>query len=199
MGIASIFDLIGSVIIGGVLLITLIKINDSATRNTYGFTGELVVQENLVTTVEVLEYDFRKIGYCEDPFAIPNTKRAILYADSTDITYLTDVDFDGIPDTMRYYLGPTSELSHTPNPNDRMLYQEINGDRAGVNLGITLFKLKYFGALGEELSLPRSFPPTGIFSMQIDIRIENTSAYDEEYRYAFWRQIRLASRNLENR
>jgi len=199
MGIASIFDLIGSVVIGGVLLITLIKINDSATRNTYGFTGELVVQENLVTTVEVLEYDFRKIGYCEDPFAIPNTKRAILYADSTDITYLTDVNFDGIPDTMRYYLGPTSELSHTPNPNDRMLYQEINGNRAGVNLGITLFKIKYFGALGEELSLPRTFPPTGIFSMQIDIRIENTSAYDEEYRYAFWRQIRLASRNLENR
>lgn len=199
MGIASIFDLIGSVVIGGVLLITLIKINDSATRNTYGFTGELIVQENLVTSVEVLEYDFRKIGYCEDPFAIPNTKRAILYADSTDITYLTDVNFDGIPDTMRYYLGPTSELSHTPNPDDRMLYQEINGDRAGVNLGITLFKIKYFGALGEELSLPRSFPPTGIFSMQIDIRIENTSAYDEEYRYAFWRQIRLASRNLENR
>lgn len=199
MGIASIFDLIGSVVIGGVLLITLIKINDSATRNTYGFTGELVVQENLVTSVEVLEYDFRKIGYCEDPFAIPNTKRAILYADSTDITYLTDVNFDGIPDTMRYYLGPTSELSHTPNPDDRMLYQEINGNRAGVNLGITLFKIKYFGALGEELSLPRTFPPTGIFSMQIDIRIENTSAYDEEYRYAFWRQIRLASRNLENR
>jgi hypothetical protein len=199
MGIASIFDLIGSIVIGGILLITLININDRATRNTYGFTGELVVQENLVTSVEVLEYDFRKIGYCEDPFAIPNTKRAILYADSTDITYLTDVNFDGIPDTMRYYLGPPSELSGTPNPNDRMLYQEINGNRAGVNLGITLFKLKYFGALGEELSLPRSFPPTGIFSMQIDIRIENTSAYDEEYRYAFWRQIRLASRNLENR
>ena len=199
MGIATIFDLVGSVIIGGILLITLFKVNESATRNTYGFSGELIVQENLVTSVEVLEYDFRKIGYCEDPFAIPNTKRAILYADSTDITYLTDVDFDGIPDTMRYYLGPPSELSGTPNPDDRMLYQEINGNRAGVNLGITLFKIKYFGALGGELSLPRSFPPTGIFSMQIDIRIENTSAYDEDYRYAFWRQIRLASRNLENR
>jgi hypothetical protein len=199
MGIASIFDLVGSVIIGGVLLITLFKVNDNVTRNTYSFSGELVVQENLVTSVEVLEYDFRKIGYCEDPFAIPNTKRAILYADSTDITFLTDVDFDGVPDIMRYYLGPPSELSGTPNPDDRMLYQEINGNTAGVNLGITLFKIKYFGALGEELSLPRSFPPTGIFSMQIDIRIENTAAYDEDYRYAFWRQIRLASRNLDNR
>jgi hypothetical protein len=199
MGTATIIDIVGSVIIGGVLLITLIKVNDNVTRNTYGFSGELVVQENLVTSVEVLEYDFRKIGYCEDPFAIPNATRAILYADSTDITYLTDVEFDGIPDTMRYYLGPPAELSGTPNPNDRMLYQEINGNRTGVNLGITLFKIKYFGALGEELSLPRTFPPTGIFSMQIDIRIENTAAYDNDYRYVFWRQIRLASRNLENR
>lgn len=199
MGVATIFDLVGSVIIGGVLLITLLKVNDNATRNTYSFSGELVVQENLVTTVEVLEYDFRKIGYCENPFAIPNTKRAILYADSTDITYLTDVDFDGIPDTVRYYLGLSSELTGTPNPDDRILYQEINGNKVGVNLGITLFKIKYFGALGEELSLPRSYPPTGIFSMQIDIRVENTAAYDEDYRYAFWRQIRLASRNLENR
>jgi hypothetical protein len=199
MGIATLFDLVGSVVIGGILLITLFNLNDNATRNTYTFSGELVVQENLVTSVEVLEYDFRKIGYCEDPFAIPNTKRAILYADSTDITYLTDIDFDGIPDTVRYFLGPASELNGTPNPNDRMLYQEINGNVAGVNLGITLFKIKYFGALGNELSLPRTYPPTGIFSMQIDIRIENTAAYDEEYRYAFWRQIRLASRNLENR
>lgn len=199
MGVATIFDLVGSVIIGGVLLITLFKVNDNATRNTYSFSGELVVQENLVTTVEVLEYDFRKIGYCENPFAIPNTKRAILYADSTDITYLTDVDFDGIPDTVRYYLGLASELSGTPNPNDKILYQEINGNKIRVNLGITLFKIKYFGALGEVLSLPRYYPPTGIFSMQIDIRVENTAAYDKDYRYAFWRQIRLASRNLENR
>jgi len=199
MGIATLFDLVGSIIIGGLLLITLLKLNDNATRNTYTFSGELIVQENLVTSVEVLEYDFRKIGYCEDPFAIPNPTKAILYADSTDIKYLTDVDFDGTPDTVRYYLGPASELTGTPNPNDRMLYQEINGDAAAVNLGITLFNIKYFGALGEELSLPRTFAPTGIFSMQIDIRIENVAAYDEEYRYAFWRQIRLASRNLDNR
>ena len=91
MGIATLFDLVGSVIIGGLLLITLLKLNDNATRNTYTFSGELIVQENLVTSVEVLEYDFRKIGYCEDPFAIPNTTKAILYADSTDIKYLTDV------------------------------------------------------------------------------------------------------------
>ena len=57
-------------IIGGILLLTLFRMNDNATRNTYNFSGELIVQQNLVTTVEVLEYDFRKIGYCEDPNTI---------------------------------------------------------------------------------------------------------------------------------
>ncbi len=59
-------------IIGGILLLTLFRMNDNATKNTYNFSGELIVQQNLVTTVEVLEYDFRKIGYCEDPSKLPH-------------------------------------------------------------------------------------------------------------------------------
>ncbi len=56
------------------------------------FSGELIVQQNLVTTVEVLEYDFRKIGYCEDPFKLPHPERdAIFYADTSKIIFLTDL------------------------------------------------------------------------------------------------------------
>lgn len=199
MGIASLFDIVGSTIIGGVLLLTLFRMNSTATQNTYNFSGELIVQENLVTTVEVLEYDLRKIGYCENPFNIPNPARAILYGDSSRIKYLTDIDFDGNVDTVEYYLGPASELSGTPNPNDKMLYRLINGVPSAVNLGVTDFKIKYYGALGNELPLPRNTVPTGIMSMEVNVSVENTAAYNEEYRFAFWRQMRLASRNLNNR
>lgn len=199
MGIASLFDIVGSTIIGGVLLLTLFRMNHTATQNTYNFSGELIVQENLVTTVEVLEYDLRKIGYCENPFKIPNPARAILYGDSSRIKYLTDIDFDGNVDTVEYYLGPASELSGTPNPNDKMLYRLINGVPSAVNLGVTDFKIKYYGALGNELPLPRNTVPTGIMSMEVNVSVENTAAYNEEYRFAFWRQMRLASRNLNNR
>ncbi len=199
MGIASLFDIVGSTIIGGVLLLTLFRMNHTATQNTYNFSGELIVQENLVTTVEVLEYDLRKIGYCENPFKIPNPARAILYGDSSRIKYLTDIDFDGNVDTVEYYLGPASELSGTPNPNDKMLYRVINGVPSAVNLGVTDFKIKYYGALGNELPLPRNTVPTGIMSMEVNVSVENTAAYNEEYRFAFWRQMRLASRNLNNR
>jgi hypothetical protein len=200
LGISVILDIVGSVIIGGILLLTLFRMNSNATQNTFNFSGELIVQENLVTTIEVMEYDFRKIAYCANPFNLPNPTRAILYADSSRIVFQTDVwPHDGIVDTMEYYLGPASELAGTPNPDDKLLYRIVNGVPSAVNLGVTFFKIKYFGALNEELSIPRTTVPTGVFSMQIDIGVENTAAYNEEYRFAFWRQVRLASRNLNNR
>ncbi len=84
MGAAALMDIVGSMIIGGILLLTLFKMNDNATQNTYNFSGELTLQENLVATSEVLEYDFRKIGYCENPSALPHPETdAILYADTS--------------------------------------------------------------------------------------------------------------------
>ena len=223
MGTAVILDVIGSMVVGGMLLLILFRINDNTTRNTYNFSGELSLQQNMVTTVEVLEYDFRKIGYCENPFALPNPEEnAILYADTSDIKFLTDVMVapyndphgDGTVDTLEYFLGPTSELTSTPNLDDRMLYRIVNGVKKGVNLGITEFKVRYFrdsltstGSTTLAEILPTDLPkvympgsPTGITAMQIDIKIENTAAYnavENPYRSAFWRQIRLSSRNIK--
>jgi hypothetical protein len=241
MGAAVLIDIVGSVVIGGFLLLTLFRMNENSTRNTFNFSGELIVQENLVATIEVLEYDFRKIGYCEDPTALPFPGRdAILYADTSEIKFLTDLmvppyppddlQGDGTVDTIEYYLGPTSELAGTPNPYDRMLYRIVNGVPTGVNLGITYFRVRYFrdsliatGSTTLAEILPNQLPkvwvpgtPTGITAVQVDIRVDNTAAYgitnytnpydeinaynnsyDPNNRYAFWQQIRLASRNLK--
>ena len=223
MGTAVILDVLGSMIIGGFLLLILFRLNDSTTQNTYNFTGELVVQQNMVTTVEVLEYDFRKIGYCENPISLPNPEEnAILYADTSDIKFLTDFMVspyndphgDGTLDTLEYFLGPTSELTETPNPDDRILYRIANGFKRGINLGITEFRIRYYrdsltstGSTTLAEILPGDLPkiyspgsPTGITAMQIDIKVENTAAYNagnNPYRSAFWRQIRLSSRNIK--
>ncbi len=199
MGFTTILDVLGSMIIGGFLMLILYRTNSAAVENTYNNGSDLTVQENLAATVEVLENDFRKIGYCNDWTKIPDPTKAIIYADSTSIKFLSDVNNDGNVDTMYYYLGSTSGLSNTPNPNDRCLYRVINGaPTQGVNLGVTQFNLLYFGALGDTLSLPITVPGE-ISSMQITIRVENSEAYNYQYVDAFWRQIRLAARNLRNR
>ena len=43
MGIATLLDIVGSTIIGGVILLTLFRMNSTATQNTYNFSGELIV------------------------------------------------------------------------------------------------------------------------------------------------------------
>lgn len=195
MGYSVLIDILGSMIIGGLFLLTLLRFNENTTQNTYAFNGEVIVQENLTATVESLEYDIKKIGYCEDPSKIPQPFKAILYADSTEIKYLSDTQLSGNLDTVRYFLGPASELSQTTNPYDRLLYRSVNGEASGVNLGVTMFKIKYFDSMGKVLTPPLS-APTGIAYMQIDIKVENSEAYNNDYHTAFYRQIRVASRNL---
>jgi hypothetical protein len=200
MGFSTILDILGSTIIGGILMMNLFQINSSAVENNYTGTGELTAQQNLSTTVQVLEYDFRKIGYCADWQKIPIPTKAIISADSNSIKYLTDVDPpDGNVDTMYYYLGPASELLNTPNPRDRILYRVVNSEvPAGVNLGVTQFNLTFFDVLGNLINFPIAVPGE-IYTMQIDITVEDVAAYDEKYSSAFWRQIRLVAKNLRNR
>jgi hypothetical protein len=61
--------------------------------------------------------------------------------------------------------------------------------------------MTYFNALGDTIAFPITVPGE-IYTMQINVTVENTAAYGNNYsadRSAFWRQIRLAARNLRNR
>lgn len=212
MGFSALLDILGSTIIGGLLLMILLRMNDTAVENNYLFSGEKIVQQNLVDIVQLIEYDFRKIGYCADWTKIPDPSKAIINATDTSITFLTDVavsqshlEGDGIPDIIQYRLGNKSELNSTPNPNDRILYRIVNNETpTGSNLGVTQFKLTYYDALGNILrpsDMPSS-PPLGIYTIQIDVAVENPAAYGNNYsaeRKVIWRQIRLAAKNLKTR
>ncbi|MFC2139934.1 PilW family protein [Bacteroidota bacterium] len=206
MGSSTLLDILGSMVIGGMLLLIIFRMHDANVENIYTNSAELIVQQDLTAIVELIEYDFRKIGYCKNYYKIPNPAAAIIHADTSRISFLTDVaepptypQGDGIIDTLSYYLGPTSELSITPNPDDKLLYRVLNNDTpAGSNLGVTFFYIIYFNALGAILPTPVQNPGE-IARMEIAVQVENVAAYDEKYSTIFWRQIRLVARNLNNR
>ncbi len=218
MGSQTILDLIASTMVFGSLLLMALRMNISSSENVQAYRMDLVVQENLVEITNLLETDFRRIGYCQDASKISNPSLAILYADSIKIKYLTDLPTgdvgttgwlgDGNLDSVTYYVGPTSEASSTPNPNDRFLYRvENNSTPQGVNLGVTTFHLKYFDALRDSISSPVADPRT-IQYMQITIEVQNyakvgglvnTAAFDTLYQSAYWRQVRIVAKNLRNR
>lgn len=199
MGANVILDIMGSMIIGGILMITLFRVSDRATESTYNKSGDLTIQQNIAAVVRTLEYDFRKIGYCADWTQIPNPAKSIIYATSDGIKYLTDVDRDGKVDTMYYYIGPASELIYTANPRDRFLYRVINKENpVKVNLGVTQFDLVYYNVDKEIIPTPVAVLGE-IYTIQISVAVENIEAYDQKYSQVFWRQIRLVAKNLKNR
>lgn len=214
MGSQVMLDIIGSSIAFGTLLLMTIRLNGSVNENLQRYNGDLLVQDNIVTVTRMIEYDFRRIGYCKDPTQFPDPTKAIILADSNRIKFYTDLgtpsnpDGDGKLDILYYYLGPTSELSITPNPRDRILYRvENNEPPKGANLGVTVFDLKFFDALKDTLTFPIA-NPGAIWAMQITVQVENlaattlrfnTAKFDKQYSSAFWRQVRLVSRNLRNR
>ena len=199
MGFSTLLDILGSIIIGGVMMNIAYRLSDTITERTYNHSGELTIQRNLATSAQIIEYDFRKIGYCKNWNLIPDPTKALLYADTSEIKFYTDIDNDGDVDSIRYYLGPTSELTSTANPRDRLLFRVLNGEQPrSANLGITQFKMIYFDALGDTLTPPIGING-GVTSIEINLTVESTDAYDQKYSKAFWRQIRMVSRNLRNR
>jgi len=215
MGSQTIIDIIASSFVFGALLLNAFQLNYGTSENIQDFRGDLIVQQNLVAVTTLLEYDFRKIGYCLDYKKIPVATMSIRYADSCKIVFWTDVAVgsgsfagDGDVDSLTYYIGPTSELAATPNPNDRLLYRITNAEPArGVGLGVTIFNLQYYDAFHQKLTTPVA-DPREIQSLQITIQVEhpikftkyyNSAASDTLYQSASWRQIRMIARNLNNR
>ena len=209
MGTTTLLDIVGAVIIGGFMLLLLHSLSGRATENSSLYSGDLIAQQNLVSLVELLEHDFSRIGYCENIDSMKSPQDMISAADSTSITFWTDLaqsstDFrgDGNPELLRYELG--ADINGTPNPNDKLLYRyRVGTSKDASNLGITKFKISYYDNMNNELSYPIN--TTLISYMQIDIKVEDCYGYDtgnndkthsEKFPTVFWRQIRMATKNM---
>lgn len=194
-------DIIGSMLISGLLLLTALRMDEQATRNSYYSKTNLTVQQNMTSLVQNLEYDFRKMGYCANPNVQPDPYMYVVEGDSDHICFVADLDDHGVLDTVRYSLG-NDTIPGCANKHLRMLYRQVNDDPpVASNLGVAEFDLKYLDGFGEEQPVPFT-APTQIQMVEITLKVEPTSAYnDTSYtqNFALWRQTRLISRNLSNR
>lgn len=201
MGSSTMLDIISSMLISGILLVTAIRMEEQSVKNTYYSSTNLTVQQNLTSLVQNLEYDFRKMGYCANPNLQPDPSFYIIQGDSNLIWFVADLDNKGVFDTVKYSLG-ADPIPGCANKHVRMLYRQVNGDPPfESNLGVAEFNLKFLDGFGQVLPIP--FTGRNQTQMvEITLKIEPTAAYnDTSYaeNYALWRQTRLISRNLSNR
>ena len=197
MGSTTLIDILGSMFIGGLLILTALNMNDSATKNTFQSQENLTVQQNMTSIIQNLQWDFRKIGYCTDPTQISDPKYFILFGDSDSVVFRADMFDSGHTDTVYWYLG---NIIPGPNPRIRQLCRRVGqfGVVDSANLGVTEFSLVYYDlcdSVMKKVVAPQANIPQLI---ELTVRVEPTAAYDTAYyqNFSYWRQTRLVSRNL---
>ncbi len=207
MGTSTLIDIVGSMLLGGFLLIVALRMDDSATSNTFESQENLTVQQNLTSLIQNLESDFRKIGYRSGGNA-PPADSCIIYGRSDSIAFLSDINDNGSLDTVIWYL-EKARIPNCPNPNVRMLVRKTRSNGVwtvdSANLGVTQFSIAYFETFKTQLG-PSQLPyrlgtPSPPVLMQLTLMVQPTAAYDTAYssNFAFWTQTRLVSRNLTAR
>ncbi len=187
---SSWIDVVGSFITGAIIILILANLNIYISSSTANNLYTNVVQQNLITTAEVLQYDFYKIGYHA------NSNR-IIKADSNSIKFYADINNSGKNDIIYYYLGSTAGLSGTKNPNDRVLYKSINNAAGKPEGNVTNFKLTYYDSLGNQLSyskLQSASIRNNIRTINIYLKVESPDPIDGVYQAAEWER-RIFPRN----
>jgi hypothetical protein len=166
---STILDILGSTFIGGMLLLLILKANLFITNASYASDNELKMQQNAKTFAEILNYDFRKLGY-------KNNGVSIITAENEHFKFVGDLQRPGesgygIIDTVEYFVRDSTYSLGTSNPNDIVLVRVVNGTDsiAGPSLGLVKINFSYLDSLST---------PTNILSkikyIQTELWIEPT-------------------------
>ena len=175
-------DLLGSFVIGGIVILIFANLNLSistaASENL--FSG--VVQRGLTSATDLIEYDFYKIGY-------RSSGNKIEIADSNEIKFYSDIDNDGVSDKMHYFVGDAKSFTETSNPNDFLLTREKNKEKPAASIPVVEFKLTYYDSLGQKIDyalLSSQSERDKIKTLRIRMQCESDGMIDDHYEAVEW-------------
>lgn len=187
----AIYDVIGSILIGGIILMMLLQFNATVMEGSAAQLFTSIVQSNITAVSDLVEHDLRKAGYRVDSAAA----RAIVHADSNRITFRADIDDNGTEDLITYAFDPAKRSGHQ-NPRARILYRTVNGSQTtSIDLGLTRFALAYFDGGNTRIAGNPIGNPAAIRSIRLTMDVESTSPYGGTYQGATWNRS-LAPKNL---
>jgi hypothetical protein len=187
----AIHDIIGSVVIGGIIVMMMLSFNSSVMEGSVNQTFNSIVQSNVTSLTEMIEYDFRKMGYRVGTIH----DSAIVYADSVRILMKGDLDNDHVVENVAYFLDVAGRSGHV-NPRSRILYRQVNGGAAQkINLGVTRFHLAYYDFNDKLITENPVKAPSAIKALRIAVTVESTSPIDESYAGGTWERT-ITPKNL---
>ena len=172
------FDIIGSILVRTAIVLIVLRMNVSLNSMVVESVAHATIQQSLSVLREVMSADFEVAGFNVTPGT------AFLMAKPNQMKFSGDLDGDGTPETIYYYVGPQSELSNTVNPNDRKLYRQINGGTSlNVANGITTCVFTYYDQNGIATTTLSS-----VKMFTVKMTMQDGAPVDSLYPSTYWEQ-----------
>lgn len=153
--------LIGSIVIGSLLLLTILNLNATITNASHNILLENAVQQRINTAATLINYDFRKLGY-----RVQNQK--ILNASNSSITFASDLDDNGTEEVITYWVQQLQQYATKFG-----LFRKVNNSQ-GVSISedVKSFELTYYDRDGNETQ-----SISNIASIGIKLVVESINPY----------------------
>ncbi|MCP4726272.1 MAG: hypothetical protein GY863_14605 [bacterium] len=179
-------DVVFSIFLASLLLIMIIGYNNDLVEKNYINNMYLNVQQVGIDLKELLNYDLKSIS-----LGITDTTIVFVIADSNTIKFKTDLGLDGSINEIYYYIGDVASAGSTENPNDKILYRQIDGNPVeSYSIGLIDLQFSYFNISGNQTSVLAD-----IVQIEYSFSIENTFSYNGEYP-GMYLQGRIRPKNI---
>jgi len=165
-------DIVGSSIIVGMLILTMMGININMSDETYKGLTEFNLHTQSIQLARIMEFDLYKIGYSI-------TKPGIIsIADTARIKFYTNLfNVAGAKDSVEYNLA--GNVPSSTNPRDKALYRYENTTQVFINYSVTRFRLSYYNSRDSLLSAPvTGGMRDSIKSVKVFLTLESPEPFD---------------------
>jgi hypothetical protein len=145
-------------------------------ENAGNTTLDLMAKSNVSTITEIVQNDFRRIG-----FGVAGT--AISAMSANDITFQTTFNTDSTL-TVRWHYDLADSVVESDNPDDRPLYRIVNGVSSDISLVITDFNMTFLDATGTVTAVPAN-----VRSIRVRITCASPVGYDGYFGLGYWEGV----------
>lgn len=191
----TMIDIAGSMVVAGLVILAVMQMNASLANAGSDTNVSVITQSNITSLANSITYDFYKIGFRASP--------AIIFADSNKIVFRADLQMNGTPDTISYWVSAPLVETDGLNPNMLILYRSVNGEPpTGATLGQTGFTLNYYDSTGSQMTIPIADTTnlailSEIKSIKVTVTLEspNKLMSDSTYAGAYWETF-ISPKNL---
>ena len=183
---SSHLDIIGSVIIAGMVILNFAFFMGERTESQVESTNRISAQTDVSDVTQTLRFDLRKVGFGCD--SLP-----ILRATENSFVFRADLENDGKVDTVGYYFGTASTLLN--EKTDGLLYRIVNRvKQRGQDLNLTDFRFVYFtkntyGTLSQTTDMAK------IHAIGVRLRVRSGLKEADGYRYSL-NEFTVTPKNL---